>query len=119
MVNNGIYDSIARNVDHYARIENELQTLNEDELQELLLYEPYVTSNNALMMVVNGELMKLVRMQVNQRYEVIDSVVRAIQDFKKNKNKEVKDFQDYIKNYSHLTYKEYLELRNENGRVKE
>lgn len=105
---------IGKNIDHYSKIENELSTMGDDDIQELLQYDPYVIANNALSLIIQGEMLRMVRLQVNQHYEEINNVVIAIQQFKKNKDKENREFQDYIKNYSHLSYNEYLKLKNEN-----
>ena len=105
---------IGKNIDHYSKIENELSTMGDDDIQELLQYDPYVLANNELSLIIQGEMLRMVRLQVNQHYEEINNVVIAIQQFKKNKDKENREFHDYIKNYSHLSYNEYLKLKNEN-----
>lgn len=111
--NNTVYRQFMQNsgIDHYQKIENELQTLSEEDITALMAYEPYVASNNQLSMVIQGELLKLVRMQVNQHYDVIDNVVKSIKDFKKNKDNELRDFQDYIKNFSEMSYQDYIKLK--------
>lgn len=100
-------------VDHYANLEKELQSLSDSDVSELANFKPYNEANNALAMLVQGELLKLVRSEINKKPEVINNVISSIKEFKSIKQKEQDDFQDYIKNFSDLTYKEYKELKNE------
>ena len=98
-------------VDHYAQLEKELQTMSDADVAGLSNFKPYNEANNALAILVQGELLKLVRSEINKKPELINNVISAIKEFKSLKQKEQDDFQDYIKNYSDLTYKEYKELK--------
>lgn len=120
MANNNIFDNqsiyrqyVNQNIDHYQRIENELSSLSDDDIKELIQFEPYVIANNQLSMIIQAEMLKMVRLQVNQHYEDIDAVVKSIQAFKKNKDKGNREFQDYIKNYSHMSYQDYIKMKHE------
>ena len=99
-------------VDHYAQLEKELQTMSDADVAGLSNFKPYNEANNALAILVQGELLKLVRNEINKKPEVINNVISSIKEFKSLKQKEQDDFQDYIKNFSDLTYKEYKELKN-------
>ena len=100
------------NVDHYSKLEQELQSLTDIELNELLKFKPYLDANNTLNMLVQQELLNLVRAKINSNPDVINNCINTIKQFKQEKSKETLEFQDYIKNYSELSYKEYLELKN-------
>lgn len=100
-------------VDTYAQLEKELQSMSDSDVAGLSSFKPYNEANNALAILVQGELLKLVRSEINKKPEVINNVISAIKEFKSIKQKEQDDFQDYIKNFSDLTYKEYKELKNE------
>ena len=99
-------------VDHYAQLEKELQSMSDSDVAGLSNFKPYNEANNALAILVQGELLKLVRSEINKKPELINNVISAIKQFKSLKQKEQDDFQDYIKNYSDITYKEYKELKN-------
>lgn len=101
-------------MDYYKNLENELQSLSNDEINELLNFKPYIESNNALSIFVQAEVLNLVRGKINGNPEVINNVINSIKEFKNIKKKEEDNFKDYIKNYSELSYKEYLELKNSN-----
>ena len=122
MANKGIFDeqslySQFRAIDHYSRLEQELQVLSDEDVQDLMKYEPYLKANDTLHMVVQGELLKLVRNHINQYPQVIEDVISSIKDFKKNKEKTQKnfinEFSDYLKNFSDMSYQDYLKLKNE------
>lgn len=98
-------------MDYYKNLENELQSLSNDEINELLNFKPYIESNNALSILVQAEVLNLVRGKINSNPEVINNVINSIKEFKNIKKKEEDNFKDYIKNYSELSYKEYLELK--------
>lgn len=97
--------------DFYAQLQKEMEALSETEIAQLSQYKPYVEANNRLGTLVQAELLNLVKRQINNNPEVIKSVIESIKQYKKEKDKELDDFQDYIKNFSDITYKEYKELK--------
>lgn len=101
-----------RPIDHYANLEKELQSLSDADITELSNYKPYNEANNALAMLIQSELLKLVRNEINKNAEAINNVIASIKEYKNQKQKEQNDFQDYIKNYSDLTYNDYIKLKN-------
>lgn len=100
--------------DHYTNLQKELQTLTDSEVEELAVFKPYIEANNKFSILVQTELINLVKRQINSNPEVINNVIDSIKLFKKEKSKEMDDFQDYIKNFSEMTYKEYKQLKYEN-----
>ena len=100
--------------DFYSLLQKEMETLNEVEIAELTKYQPYVEANTKLGVLVQSELINLVKRQINNNPEVIKSVIDSIKNYKKERTKEMSDFQDYIKNFSDITYKEYKQLKDEN-----
>lgn len=97
--------------DFYALLQKEMETLNEVEIAELSKFQPYVEANAKLGQVVQNELLNLVRRQINANPEIIKNVIDSVKSFKKEQLKEMNDFQDYIKNYSDITFKEYQQLK--------
>lgn len=104
-----------QSTDYYSNLEKELQSLSDADIQELSVFKPYIEANNALSVFIQAALVNLVRKEINGQPEVIQKVIDSIKLFKDNKNKERLDFEDYIKNYSDLTYKEYKQLKYEKG----
>lgn len=101
-------------IDHYSILQKELQTLTENETNELANFKPYIEANAKLSMLVQSELLNLVKRQINNNPDIVNSVIESVKMFKNEKSKEMNDFQDYIKNFSDITYKEYKQLKYEN-----
>lgn len=100
--------------DHYSILQKELQTLTENETNELANFKPYIEANAKLSMLVQSELLNLVKRQINSNPDIVNGVIESVKMFKNEKSKEMNDFQDYIKNFSDITYKEYKQLKYEN-----
>ena len=112
------YQQFVNNIDYYSNLEKELQSLTDDEVNELINFQPYIDSNNALNMLVQAELLNLVRTKINSNPDTINKVVDSIKLFKSNKNKEQQEFQEYIRHYSDMTYKDYLRLKQQQNESK-
>lgn len=110
-----------REIDVYSKLERELQSLSDDDVKDLMKYEPYIKANEALNMVVQGEILRLVRNQVNQYPQTIEDVISTIKSFKENKDKTQKEFinnfSEYLKDFSDMPYQDYLKLKNEKGHI--
>lgn len=110
-----------REIDVYSKLERELQSLSDDDVKDLMKYEPYIKANEALNMVVQGEILRLVRNQVNQYPQTIEDVINTIKSFKENKDKTQKEFinnfSEYLKDFSDMSYQDYLKLKNEKGHI--
>lgn len=109
---NSLYSKLEQyGVDHYSNLERALQSLSESEVEELGNFQPYIEANGRLGMVIQAELLSLVKGKINGNPEVIQGVIRSIEEFKRCKSRERDEFEDYIKNYSDLSWKEYKELK--------
>lgn len=97
--------------DTVEKLTKELQSLSPNEMAELAIYQPYIEANTQLNNLVQLELINLIKRQLNANPDVLNRVIESIKSFKKEKNKEIEDFQEYIKNYSDITYKEFKELK--------
>lgn len=112
--NQSLYSQFVNSTtDYYALLQKEIESLNEIERNEITSYTPYIQSNNQLNNLVQLELINLIKRQLNNNPDVIKSVIESIKSFKNEKNKELNDFQDYIKNFSDITYSEYKKLKYE------
>lgn len=110
--NQSLYSQfINSQTDTVEKLTKELQSLSANEMNELATYQPYIEANNQLNNLVQLELINLIKRQLNSNPDVINKVIESIKSFKKEKNKEIEDFQEYIKNYSDITYKEFKELK--------
>lgn len=110
--NQSLYSQfINSTTDTVEKLTKELQSLSPNEMAELAIYQPYIEANTQLNNLVQLELINLIKRQLNSNPDVLNRVIESIKSFKKEKNKEIEDFQEYIKNYSDITYKEFKELK--------
>ena len=110
--NQSLYSQfINSTTDTVEKLTKELQSLSPNEMAELAQYQPYIEANNQLNNLVQLELINLIKRQLNSNPDVLNRVIESIKSFKKEKTKEIEDFQEYIKNYSDITYKEFKELK--------
>ena len=99
--------------DYYSLLQREMEALTHAELNELNSYSPYIQANKQLSDFLQLELINLVRRQLNSKPEIIKNVIESIKSYKNEKHQELSDFNDYIKNFSDLTYNEYKKLKDE------
>ena len=112
--NQSLYSQfINSQTDTVEKLTKELQSLSPSEMTEITSYTPYMEANNQLNNLVQLELINLIKRQLNANPDVLNRVIESIKSFKKEKNKEIEDFQDYIKNYSDITYSDYKKLKYE------
>lgn len=84
----------------------------------------FSTLSVQLQSLINMELIDLVKIKINTNEKAVDNIKRQM-DIMKNTTQKVKDeekqnfndLNDYLKNYSHLTFDEYRKIKN--GYVKE
>ena len=75
--------------------------------------------NSSFQTIVQQELLSLVRNKLNLNSDVVNNVneqLRIIDEIKKNveseKEESLNEMNDYMKNYSHLTFDEYKKIKN-------
>jgi hypothetical protein len=61
--------------DFYAILQKEMEGLNEIEINELSKFQPYIEANAKLGVLVQSELLNLVKRQINAQPEVIKNVI--------------------------------------------
>lgn len=84
----------------------------------------FSTLNNQLQALVQKEIMSLVKYRINSNNGAVENIKRQM-DIMRNTTQKVKDeekqnfndLNDYLKNYSHLTFDEYRKLKS--GKLKE
>ena len=81
--------------------------------------EEFITLNTSLQGLIQNELMLLVKYKINANDSAIDNIKKQIKKKKKVSNQvkekekqNFNDLNDYLQNYSHLTFDEYRKLKN-------
>ena len=95
-----------------------LKTLDENTLEILSNNDEYVELNNGLQQMIQEELIKSIRWKINSNQTAIQKINRMtdiITDVTKEVELEEKrnmsELNDYIKNYSNITFDEYKKIK--------
>jgi hypothetical protein len=104
--------------DYLGEIDEMVQELDEDVINVLNSDVEYLKLNQELQKMIQEEMMKSVKGKINANQEAITKMERMRQlivTAKKQKNEDdrkiMADINDYIKNYSDLTFDEYKTLK--------
>ena len=75
--------------------------------------------NSQLQSMIQSELMNLVKVKINSNVSAVENIKRqmdimetSINRVKKEEKDNINELNDYIKNYSHLTFDEYKRIKN-------
>ena len=79
----------------------------------------FSTLNLQLQTLIQHELMNLVKVKINSNNGAIDNIKKQMelmrvtnQKVKEEEKQNINDLNDYMKNYSHLTFDEYRRIKN-------
>ena len=104
--------------DKLSELDNKLKSLTpamEDELKNDMEFNELSTSLNV---AIQSEIMLLVKQQINANPDLIKNIDRQISIIKTVENKisdaerkNIAELNDYLKNYSNITFDEYKKLK--------
>lgn len=104
--------------DVLGELDNMIKSLDHDVAQTLLDNEEYILTNNYIQNIIQEELMKSIRWKINsnpdavQQIEKLKSIIKNVSKEKEVEEKRsIAEINDYIKNYSSLTFDEYKRLK--------
>ena len=104
--------------DYLGEIDDMMRDLDEDVLLVLNGDVEYLKINEDLQKMIQEEMMRSVKIKINSNPDAITKMERLkslISTAKKQKSDEEKkilaDMNDYVKNYSDLTFEEYKQLK--------
>ena len=105
--------------DVLGEIDDIIKNLDPNILTELSDNQEFTNMNNYIQRTIQDEIMKTVKWRINSNADAVSKMNRLkeiIEEACKNKDDENKknlsDLNDYIKNYSDLTFNEYKKLKN-------
>lgn len=109
--------------DYLGEIDELVGNLDEDISVILTSDAEYLKLNEDLQKMIQEEMMRSIKWRINSNPEAISKMDRLkdlINNTKKNKMEEdrkvMADINDYIKNYSDLTFEEYKQLKYNNNK---
>lgn len=112
--------------DWLSELDAKLKGLSPEVREELNQNQEFVRLNQEVQGSVQEEIMNLVKYRLNhsepivnnvkKQIEIIDNVASQIQA---NERQNMMELNDYMKNYSHLTFNEYREMKNNPNNIYE
>lgn len=111
-----------QSLDHVGELDNIIKNLDENIINTLQQNSQFVEYNNQLQQYIQTEILNTVKWKLNNNPQVItltDNLKSIINNTKKQTeelNKQnINEINDYIKNYSDMTFSEYKKLKNESN----
>lgn len=107
--------------DHLGELDECMKNLNDSVAESLTTNEEFIQLNNYIQQAIQTEIMKTVKWKLNSNQEVVQRIDRlkylinnANKEQENEDKKNLSDLNDYIKNYSDLTFNEYKQLKQSN-----
>lgn len=104
--------------DYLGELDNILKGLDEKTIEILSTNSEFVQLNAYVQQSIQDEIMRSVKWKINSNQDVVGkverlkSIVKEVNKEKENEDKKnLADLNDYIKNYSDLTFNEYKQLK--------
>lgn len=104
--------------DYLGELDNILKGLDEKTVEILSTNSEFVQLNAYVQQSIQDEIMRSVKWKINSNQDVVGkverlkSIVKEVNKEKENEDKKnLADLNDYIKNYSDLTFNEYKQLK--------
>jgi hypothetical protein len=105
-------------IDYLGELDSLTKNINSDVAETLSVNTEYLRINNELQLMIQEEMIRNVKWSINNNPEAINKMT-SLRDIilttKKEKNEEnsrnMMELNDYIKNYSDLTFDEYKKLK--------
>ena len=107
--------------DHIGALDNLVRGLDQSIVESLNNNQEFIQINTWIQQAIQAEIMKNVKIKLNTNPEVLSKVNRAKEIIQEAKNtqeaedrKSLSELNDYITNYSDMTFNEYKQLKYSN-----
>lgn len=104
--------------DYLGELDNMIKSLNEETSAMVASNSEFIQLNGYVQQLIQDEIMRTVKWKINSNQDAVTKIERLktiINDVNKEKENEDKrnlsELNDYIKNYSDLTFNEYKQLK--------
>lgn len=104
--------------DYIDELQRALNDVDEQCRERLMTNAEYVSLSNDMQNVIQNEMLNVIKLKLNTNSNVVSNVKRQIDiikstmnDVKMQRENDLNELNDYIKNYSSLTFDEYRELK--------
>lgn len=112
--------------DFIGDLDKKLKALDNDVLTQLNDNQQFTELNSQLQSCVQQEIMNLVKFKLNTNQAIIDNIKKqqeliqqVEQNVKSEERQSMNELNDYMRNYSHLTFDEYKKIKSQKPNVKE
>ena len=99
-------------------LDNAMKGLDSESSAILNNDSEFVDLNSQLQSMIQGEIMSLVKVRLNSYPNAVDNIKKQLDMIKnvkykvqENERKNMNELNDYMKNYSHLTFDEYRKIK--------
>lgn len=108
--------------DKLSELDNKLKTLSPQIVEMLSENSEYLELKDILQVTIQNELMMLIKTKINTNQEAIKNIDKQLSIIKTietkvndDERKNLSELNDYLKNYSNMTFDEYKKLKNNNN----
>lgn len=109
-------------VDYLGELDNILSNLNETDLQVLNQDQEFIQLNSSIQQAIQIEIVNSIKWKLNSNPEIsnkVDRIKTIINQVKKEREVEerrnMNELNDYIQNYSDMTFNEYKKIKAAKG----
>lgn len=108
--------------DKLSELDNKLKALSPQIVEMLSENNEYLELKDILQVTIQNELMMLIKTKINTNQEAIKNIDKQLSIIKTietkvndDERKNLSELNDYLKNYSNMTFDEYKKLKNSNN----
>jgi len=116
--------NIPQQKDWIGDLDNVMKNLDSSVVEQLNTNQEFVSLNNQLQSMIQGEIMGLVKMKLNNYPSATDNIKKQLEiieetdkQIKKTEKQNLAELNDYMQNYSNLTFDEYKKLKNKEQQI--
>lgn len=104
--------------DYLGELDRLLREMRSEVSESLLENEDYAKLNNELQSIVQNELMNNIKWRINNNQDAVRNIEKQMEFISKEKSrieseerKNLAEINDYMKNYSNMTFDDYKKLK--------
>lgn len=129
LLHNGMYENIPQSIllqqtqqqykDNIGELDEALKSLSPASIERLSKNQRFSELNADFQTIVQQELLSLVRNKLNMNNKIqnnvkeqLDIIAETKRNIEKEKEASINEMNDYMNNYSHLTFDEYRRMKN-------
>lgn len=104
--------------DWLSELDGAMKSLEPAIVEKLVASDEYNILSTELQGIIQAELMVLVKYKINSNMSAVDNIKKQMeiinrmsQEVKQEEKQNINELNDYLKNYSHLSFNEYKKLK--------